>query len=221
MTIPIALKHRLRKNPSIPSLWLHVISRAIALVILGLILANAELGSRSLMGIGPMLWTILALSGAVLFWNVYRRSARHQTLFRILRFFGLALMVAMFAIFRKTTSDGHAAWISTSYPEILGLLGLYLSRGLHPIHRNAAVALGTSRVVRCHDGPMYCFNRQVDYVPPRPSTIPLALRQRSHGINRFSWRSYLGDLRQSSRDAEDHVSTKIFRGNPICCPSLS
>jgi heparan-alpha-glucosaminide N-acetyltransferase len=123
MTIPIALEHRLRKNPSVPALLLHVILRTIALVVLGLILANAELGSRSLMGIGPMPWTILALTGAVLYWNVYGRSVRHQTLFRILRFSGLALMVAMFAIFRRETTDGHAAWISTSYPEILGLLG--------------------------------------------------------------------------------------------------
>ncbi|WP_158941467.1 DUF5009 domain-containing protein [Granulicella sp. S190] len=123
MTIPIALEHRLRKNPSVPALWLHVILRTIALVVIGLILANAEFGSRSLMGIGPMVWTILALAGAVLYWNVYGRSARYQTLFRLLRFSGIALMVAMFAIFRRTTPDGHAAWISTSYPEILGLLG--------------------------------------------------------------------------------------------------
>jgi len=123
MTIPIALEHRLRKNSSVPALWLHIILRTIALVVLGLILANAELGSRALMGIGPMLWTILALSGAVLFWNVYPRTDRYSSLFRILRFSGLALMVAMFAIFRRTTPDGHAAWISTSYPEILGLLG--------------------------------------------------------------------------------------------------
>ncbi|WP_353069297.1 DUF5009 domain-containing protein [Tunturibacter empetritectus] len=122
-TIPIALEHRIRKNPSLPALWLHVILRTIALIVLGLILANAELGSRSLMGIDPMLWTILALLGAILYWNVYSRSDHHKTLFRTLRFSGLALMIVMFAIFRRTTLDGHAAWISTSYPEILGLLG--------------------------------------------------------------------------------------------------
>ncbi|WP_353071755.1 DUF5009 domain-containing protein [Tunturiibacter gelidoferens] len=123
MTVPIALEHRLRKNPSMPALWLHVILRTIALVVLGLILANAELGSHSLMGINSALWTIFALIGAVLYWNVYSRSERHQTIFRILRFSGLALMVVMFAIFRRATPDGRAAWISTSYPEILGLLG--------------------------------------------------------------------------------------------------
>jgi hypothetical protein len=36
---------------------------------------------------------------------------------------GLALMIAMFAIFRRTTPTGHVAWIDTSYWEILGLIG--------------------------------------------------------------------------------------------------
>jgi heparan-alpha-glucosaminide N-acetyltransferase len=123
MTIPIALEHRLRKNSALPGLWLHVILRTIALVVLGLILANAELGNRSLMGIDTNLWTIFALTGAVLFWNMYKHSERFHTLFRILRFSGLALMIAMFVIFRRTAADGREAWINTSYPEILGLLG--------------------------------------------------------------------------------------------------
>ncbi len=123
MTIPIALEHRLRKNNSMPQLWLHIILRTIALVVLGLILANAEQGSRALMGIGTNLWAILALVGAVLFWNVYPTAERYHTLFRLLRLSGLILMVAMFAIFRRTTPQGDAAWINTSYPEILGLLG--------------------------------------------------------------------------------------------------
>jgi heparan-alpha-glucosaminide N-acetyltransferase len=123
MTIPIALEHRLRKNNSMPQLWFHIILRTIALVVLGLILANAEQGSRSLMGIGGNLWAILALVGAVLFWNVYPTSARYRTLFRILRLSGVILIIVMFAIFRRTTPQGDVAWINTSYPEILGLLG--------------------------------------------------------------------------------------------------
>jgi heparan-alpha-glucosaminide N-acetyltransferase len=123
MTIPIALEHRLRKNSSMPQLWLHIILRTMALVVLGLILANAEEGNRTLMGIGTNLWAILSLLGAVLFWNVYPTSERYHTLFRVLRLFGLALMIVMFAIFRRTTAQDNNAWISTSYPEILGLLG--------------------------------------------------------------------------------------------------
>lgn len=123
MTVPIALEHRLKKSGSMVSVWLHVALRTVALVALGLILANAEQGDSALMGINTNLWTILALLGAVLFWNVYGRSERYRILFRALRFSGFALMVGMFAIFRRTARDGHIAWINTSYPEILGLLG--------------------------------------------------------------------------------------------------
>jgi heparan-alpha-glucosaminide N-acetyltransferase len=123
MTIPIALERRLLRNSSMPQIWLHVTLRTIALIALGLILANAEKGDRVLMGIGPNLWAILALTGAVLFWNVYTNSKRYLILFRVLRFFGLGLMIVMFAIFRRVTTQGHVAWLDPSYPEILGLLG--------------------------------------------------------------------------------------------------
>jgi hypothetical protein len=123
MTIPIALERRLLKNGSKPQLCLHVILRAVALIVLGLVLANAEKGDRALMGIGPNLWAILALTGAVLFWNVYIDSKRYLILFRVLRLSGLMLMIAMFAIFRRVTIHGNPAWLDPSYPEILGLLG--------------------------------------------------------------------------------------------------
>ena len=42
MSMPLAVAQRLKKNPSIASLWGHVLSRSAGLVVLGLILANAE-----------------------------------------------------------------------------------------------------------------------------------------------------------------------------------
>jgi heparan-alpha-glucosaminide N-acetyltransferase len=123
MTIPIALERRLKKTGSMANVCLHILLRTVALVALGLILANAEQGDRALMRIDTYVWAILALLGAVLYWNVYSRSSRRQILFRALRISGLVLMLAMFLIFRRTTADGHVAWLNISYPEILGLLG--------------------------------------------------------------------------------------------------
>jgi hypothetical protein len=40
-----------------------------------------------------------------------------------MRLAGLALLILVFALFRRTTEDGDAAWIDGSYPEILGLIG--------------------------------------------------------------------------------------------------
>ncbi|HEX4022290.1 MAG TPA: DUF5009 domain-containing protein [Acidobacteriaceae bacterium] len=123
LSIPLAIRARLKKNESMPALWMHVLLRSFSLVVMGLIIANAERGDSARMGINTDLWGLLALAGAVLFWMVYTGSERHATLLRVLRYVGLGLMVVMFAIFRRTTHSGHVAWIEGSYPEILGLIG--------------------------------------------------------------------------------------------------
>jgi heparan-alpha-glucosaminide N-acetyltransferase len=123
MSIPLAIQQRLKRNGSMLALWAHVLLRAVSLVVIGLIIANAEKGDPGHMGISTNTWGLLALGGAALFWSVYRGSERARTTLRILHVCGLLLMLAMFAIFRRTAPDGHVAWIDGSYPEILGLIG--------------------------------------------------------------------------------------------------
>jgi heparan-alpha-glucosaminide N-acetyltransferase len=123
LSLPLAFKARLKKNASMAALWLHVVVRSASLIVLGLILANAERGDPARMGINPNLWALLGLLGGALYLSVYTGSQRSQTAHRVLRVIGFALVVAMYAIFRRTTHDGHAGWINGSYPEILGLIG--------------------------------------------------------------------------------------------------
>lgn len=123
LSLPLAIRSRLKHNPSLPALWMHVALRTASLMTLGLILANAEDGDASRMILPPAVWAIVALAGAALFLNDYRAADRHAPLHRGLRIAGLVTVVAMFAIFRHTPSHGHAAWIEVSYPEILGLIG--------------------------------------------------------------------------------------------------
>src|SRR5271170_970251 len=42
MSMPLAIERRLKQNPSHAALWLHVAMRSCGLIVLGLILANAE-----------------------------------------------------------------------------------------------------------------------------------------------------------------------------------
>ena len=123
LSMPLAIQQRLKKNPSLPGLWLHVAIRSASLVVLGLILANAEQGDQTLMGINPNAWALLGLAGASLFLSVYKGSERATKIHYWLRMAGLVLTIAMFAIFRRITHDGHVAWINGSYPEILGIIG--------------------------------------------------------------------------------------------------
>ncbi|MBS1800464.1 MAG: DUF5009 domain-containing protein [Acidobacteria bacterium] len=122
MAIPLATEQRLRKDPSVLRMWFHILLRSASLLVLGLILTNASAGDPALMHIGTRVWAIVALLGAMLFLMVYPRTEKYQRLFTILRYTGLAVVIVMFAVFRRTTRDGNVAWIRTAYPEILGLL---------------------------------------------------------------------------------------------------
>lgn len=121
MAMPIAVKQRLRRDPSVPQLWLHVVLRSLALLVLGFILANAEFCDQARMHIAPEVWALMGLAGAILLWNVYTGLSAKTVL--TLRLVGAALIAITFAIFRRSTPAGEA-WIKFSYPEILGLIGL-------------------------------------------------------------------------------------------------
>jgi len=124
MSLPLSIAQRLKRNPSLPALWLHVMVRVLGLLVLGLILANAEKCDPARMPISGSVWGLLGLLCAGLYLNVYPKSERFPAYSRILRFIGLAGVIVLFAIFRRTTPAGHGAWIDFSYPEILGLIAL-------------------------------------------------------------------------------------------------
>jgi heparan-alpha-glucosaminide N-acetyltransferase len=123
MSLPIAIQARLRRNPSLPALWGHVFVRSASLVILGLILANGSFADPHLMVIGPHLWEFLGVLGASMFLSVYPGKAGSPAWHKALRLAGALLVVAMYALFRRTGQDGQVHWIDGSYPEILGLIG--------------------------------------------------------------------------------------------------
>jgi heparan-alpha-glucosaminide N-acetyltransferase len=123
MSLPLSIAQRLKRNSSVLALWVHVVVRALGLLVLGLILANAEKADPARMGISGSMWALLGLISMALYLNVYVRSERFPTYSHILRLLGLAGVIALYAIFRRTTHDDHAAWIDGSYPEILGLIG--------------------------------------------------------------------------------------------------
>jgi heparan-alpha-glucosaminide N-acetyltransferase len=122
MSMPLSIRQRLKKNASMPALWLHIIHRALGLFVLGLILANAEKADAVRMGINANLWALIGIVGMGMYLNVYPKSARFPAYAKVLKIAGLMATVVMFAIFRRVTPHGQVAWINPSYPEILGLI---------------------------------------------------------------------------------------------------
>ena len=121
MSLPLSIAQRLKRNASQMSLWGHLLVRVLGLVLLGLILANAEFCNAARTGLRGSVWALLGLVSAGLYLNVYPKSWRYAP---VLRGVGLAGVVVLLAMFRRVTPDGRSAWLDFSYPEILGLIGL-------------------------------------------------------------------------------------------------
>ena len=119
LSIPLAVRKRLEQGDSMPKLWGHILMRSVGLVVLGLVLANAGYVDTAATGLRSSVWALLALFGGVLFWLVYPGK---QLVHGVLKYGGLALLVSMLAIFRRSTPGGKA-WLDFSYWEILGLIG--------------------------------------------------------------------------------------------------
>ena len=122
MSLPLSVSQRLKRNPSLLSLWMHVLLRSASLLALGLILANAEKADPARMIVNGNIWALLGLLCMALYLNVYVKSERFPAYANVLRIAGLVGVIIVFALFRRTTQSGHVAWIDPSYPEILGLI---------------------------------------------------------------------------------------------------
>jgi predicted acyltransferase len=124
MSMPLSVEQRLKRNRSLLSLWMHVAVRSFSLLVLGLILANAEKADPLRMGMSGSVWALLGLIGAGLYLNVYPKSQRFPRYADALRVIGLIGVAVCFVVFRRTLPGGGVGWIDPSYPEILGLIGL-------------------------------------------------------------------------------------------------
>lgn len=123
MSMPLAIAQRLRREPSQWLLWRHVAFRGLGLILLGLILANADHADRARMLLNQNAWALTGILGGILLWLAPPRNTQRPRLYNTLHALGFLLLILAYALFRRTAPGGQAAWIDGSYPEILGLIG--------------------------------------------------------------------------------------------------
>ena len=124
MSIPYAASNRLAKDPSRLSFWKHILIRTGGLIILGVYMVNAEEMNAEANLIPDRLWSALLYIAAILIWNQYPKSpdTSRQKLFLGLKLAGLAILLLLFATYRKG-SEGELIGMTTSWWGILGLIG--------------------------------------------------------------------------------------------------
>jgi heparan-alpha-glucosaminide N-acetyltransferase len=132
MSIPLAVARRIAEGDSRRKIWLHIVGRALSLVALGLFIANGPQVDQQHAGISSVSWDLLGFVGIALFWGGSTSSAAavNKPLRRVVKYAGLLLLLVLAVVFRRTSQNGHVAWLDFSDWEILGLLGwAYLLTG--------------------------------------------------------------------------------------------
>ena len=145
IAVPFALGGRLRRGESRVAVWRHVLARTAALVVMGVLMVNAEHGVSGVLS-APA-WNVLATLGILLVWGVpetgWGRVRRTW-----LRAAGVALLLFVALAYRNPEVAG---WIHLRpyWWGILGLIGwaylgvatVYLLAGDRPAILTGAMAL--------------------------------------------------------------------------------
>jgi heparan-alpha-glucosaminide N-acetyltransferase len=115
MAIPLALGARLSRGDSRAAVWRHVLGRTAILLVLGVLMINAEHASVHAI-LPPALWNLLMTAAVVLVFAAPEpEEARPRW-----RLVGLVLLVALVLVYR---ADGVSGWIQIR-PYWWGILGL-------------------------------------------------------------------------------------------------
>ena len=123
LSLPLAIGSRLKRNGSVAALWGHVLLRTASLMVLGLILANADDGDAGRMVLRPEVWALVGIAGCALFLNEYDGGKWLGVRAEWWKGLGVAVVAGMFLLYRHKPGEGAGGWIDFEYPEILGLIG--------------------------------------------------------------------------------------------------
>lgn len=116
MSIPYAIERRFAKGYTGESTLGHILSRTLALVVMGAFIVNSEHDFCSVVGYGLDLYRLLFVAAFFLIWNQYKDGSKVK---RGLRVCGVAVLA--FLAFSYRTPDG--GYFKAGWWGILGILG--------------------------------------------------------------------------------------------------
>lgn len=121
MSIPYALENAFAKGKTGVQIAGHILTRSLALLVMGVFLVNTEGGVSKELGMSSSIYKLLLLTAFFLVWNQYPKSEKpsRKRLYLILQIAGIALLIYLGIIFR----DGQGNFLRTKWWGILGLIG--------------------------------------------------------------------------------------------------
>jgi heparan-alpha-glucosaminide N-acetyltransferase len=128
LSLPFAIDNRRKKGDTEWQLVMHVLTRTIALLVMGVFLVNGETINAPAMGIPKYLWYPLSCLSFILIWNVYPKSAKRSLVY-VAKAIGIITLITL-AILYRGGEEGNERF-APHWWGILGLIGwAYLASGL-------------------------------------------------------------------------------------------
>lgn len=121
MSIPFAIANRRKKGDSNIQLILHIGSRTLALLMMGLFLVNGENINAVATGMPRAGWYTLCCLSFILIWNAYPKTA-YPWFARILQGIGVAILLTLAIVYRGGESENLTPF-SVYWWGILGIIG--------------------------------------------------------------------------------------------------
>jgi len=121
MSIPYAIEGRFGKGYSGVSTVAHILTRTLALLVMGVFIVNTESGVSEETGLNIATYRILMVAAFFLIWNVYPKTDKKEKkyLFSAFKIIGLLLLLFLAIVFR----DDNGGIFESRWWGILGLIG--------------------------------------------------------------------------------------------------
>ena len=121
MSIPFAVRNRLRKGDSTKQLTLHILQRGLALLLMGVFLVNGENINEAATGLSRGSWNVISWIAFMVLWNQYPKNWNTIAI-RIVQLIAL-LVLAWLAFIYRAGSTENPVYFSAWWWGILGLIG--------------------------------------------------------------------------------------------------
>ncbi len=168
LSAPFAIQHRRSRGDSDGQIALHILSRTVALLVMGVWLVNGESINEAATGMKQVVWNVLSCGSFILIWNSYPKTAAKLVIMTA-RALGWLVLLTLAVLYRGES----LAYFQPHWWGILGLIGWsYLAGALATlVARNRIAVLGLIWAAFC----VLSMVAKANLLPPAVRLIPDAI----------------------------------------------
>ena len=125
MSIPFSFENRIKQGEPIFTIWIHIVLRTIALVVMGLFHMNMEMYNHDTSYLSKPIYVIISSIAFFMIWNIYpsKLEKKWDFIFKVIRLIGVIILIIMFLLFSGKDYEGNDIGFAIHWWGILGLIG--------------------------------------------------------------------------------------------------